>query len=613
MSQLTSRSSLRKPVHYVEPIEPQAFNHIEPRQAQPHYRSFTDTEHQQSTASSLFLKPRGVGVSSAAEQLERVRRLTVDDASLVLAMSHAANSSGKSDTGAEFGPKKRRHRFGFSFSQYRARSLRTTDSPLAAFKIAASKLFHKLNPMKPRHMPPLTTTTTATTATLLTIPSHSYNAGSLKNTEFRLSRHPSISSFTSVATAPEYMLSTHRKPVASLQETVAHAAEFSHLPRSIPSNKTMGPRVADISCSSMQIRSLQRGHLEPLDRRRRGHYKPLPVPPILPGVESAGMSFSVSDPCGKTATLSDMTLNEQHTDTLTVSMEESEQATTDAFAQSRNEAIISDAEVSAFVDVTVGTSECQTIAPASVEEVAAAVGCEGERGSSVHSTLKEGSTLQESEEDVNAEKVMIATEEDAALECNEIGLQRQSACTLETIPYESLEDGINAELAQYTQEENHAESSLKEDSQEPEQVNWTQTLIPGTESELTLALRGMVSALDEEEEDATSKGRNESFEQLLNLDLSSLSIKAEPLQNPESVTEVSEVIETPETASAKNQDLESTETVYARDQNSGKAGQNGLKSRFHELRARFNHQPASSNVAVKIGKRPPPPPPPFAG
>ncbi|KAJ3251689.1 hypothetical protein HDU77_005708 [Chytriomyces hyalinus] len=606
MSQLTSRSSLRKPVHYAEPVEPQAFNHIEPRQAQPHYRSFTDTEHQQSAASSSFLKPRGAGVSSAAEQLERVRRLTVDDASLVLAMSHAANSSGKLDSGVELGAKKRRHRFGFSFSRYRARSLRTTESPLAAFKIAASKLFHKLNPMKPRHMPPLTTTTTATTATLLTIPSHSYNAGSLNNTEFRLSRHPSISSFTSVATAPEYMLSTHRKPVASLQETAAHAAEFSHLPRSIPSNKTMGPRVADISCASMQIRPLQRGHLEPLDRRRRGHYKPLPVPPILPVVESAGMSFSVSKPCGKTATLSDMTLNEQHANTLTVSMEESEQATTEA---SRNEAIISHTEINAFVDVAVATSECQAIPPASDEEEAAAAECEGERGSSVHSTLKEGSTLQESEEALNSDETMIAAEKEAVFEQNEMGLmQRQSACTLETIPYESLEDGINAELAHYIQ--NHAESSVNEDSQEPEQVNWTQTLIPGTESELTLALRGMVSALDEEEDDATSKGRNESFEQLLNLDLSSLSIKTEPPQKPESAPEASELMDTPETASAENQDLENTEP---RDQNSGKAGQNGLKSRFHELRARFNHQPASSNIAVKIGKRPPPPPPPFAG
>ncbi|KAI9343198.1 hypothetical protein BDR26DRAFT_858708 [Obelidium mucronatum] len=240
------------------------------------------------------------------DQLERVRRLTVDDAEMVL---HAAQLSAARDDGNQRrkrGSYRGTGRFGhfsFKFKPRKHFSL-TENNPLNVLKSTASKIYNKLNFMKQK-----TDEFTTVSPLIISDPapvggisrSHSVT-GSFVMPPRKLVRQPSISSFNSIATAPEYMYSTSsssssimgtrdipRKPAPQRPASmIAPAAEhvfardvLGPMPRSA---KVLGPRLSD--CQTLRVsghvrqtytRTLQRGNLE--SRGRALPAKPLPETP----------------------------------------------------------------------------------------------------------------------------------------------------------------------------------------------------------------------------------------------------------------------------------------------------------------------------------------------
>ncbi|KAJ3018892.1 UNVERIFIED_CONTAM: hypothetical protein HDU68_010931 [Siphonaria sp. JEL0065] len=252
-------------------------------------------------------------VQTPQEQLERVRRLTVDDAETVLQVHQLAETTVQGDEyqRRRKGSRRGAGRFGqFSF-KFKPRK-HFAENPLDILKSTASKIYNKLNFMKPK-TDEFTTITPLVVSGPILMRSHSV-AGSFVMPPRRLVRQPSISSLNSIATAPEYMYSTSssassiigtrdipRKPAPQRPASmIAPAAEHLYardvlgpMPRSA---KVLGPRMSE--CQTLRVsghvrqtytRTLQRGNME---NRRSLPSKPLPEAPTI---EEEGASSTTAD------------------------------------------------------------------------------------------------------------------------------------------------------------------------------------------------------------------------------------------------------------------------------------------------------------------------------
>ncbi|KAJ3065467.1 hypothetical protein HDU98_011183 [Podochytrium sp. JEL0797] len=273
-----AQKSLRKPVTY-EP--PQIHESTQPLQS-PHdasaetsrlsssrFRSMTDLGFAGSF-SRTHLKPVAGSTEkpkTAQEQLERVRRLTVDDAEMVL---HAKINSEKQPEDfqrKQKGSHRENRRFG-SFSFKFKPTTTMTEKPLELIKSTASKIYNKLNFLKqkpfgtwndipaPTSQPLASAVTPTETHQRIPSVTHSF----ILQPSRGLSRQPSVSSFNSIATAPEYMFSSRevpRKPAPPRPVSLlAPAAEYGlyrdvlgPIPRSV--KLVGGPRVSE--CQSLRV------------------------------------------------------------------------------------------------------------------------------------------------------------------------------------------------------------------------------------------------------------------------------------------------------------------------------------------------------------------------
>ncbi|KAJ3020081.1 UNVERIFIED_CONTAM: hypothetical protein HDU68_010357 [Siphonaria sp. JEL0065] len=271
------------------------------------FRSLTDlsfTSKQSFSAKQLPDHPLYIdAIQTPQEQLERVRRLTVDDAEMVLqAHQQLAETAveGEEYQRRRKGSRRGTGRFGHFSFKFKPRK-HFTENPLDILKSTASKIYNKLNFMKPKTDEFTTIAPLMISEPILTR-SHSV-AGSFVMPPRRLVRQPSISSFNSIATAPECMYSTSssassiigtrdipRKPAPQRPASmIAPAAEHVYardvlgpMPRNA---KVLGPRMSE--CQTLRVsghvrqtytRTLQRGNME---NRRSLPSKPLPEAPAI--------------------------------------------------------------------------------------------------------------------------------------------------------------------------------------------------------------------------------------------------------------------------------------------------------------------------------------------
>ncbi|ORY35253.1 hypothetical protein BCR33DRAFT_505949 [Rhizoclosmatium globosum] len=209
---MTSRASIRKPVTYDASQPSNAYEEVAPS---TRFRSLTDLSFAsmptQAFTPTVFGFASKESSQTPQEQLERVRRLTVDDAEMVL---HAAQIQATYTNNEE----PRRSRFGgrfgrFSF-KFRKEHKQEAKTPLEHFKNAASKLFSKLSFIKPSSGATVVQLDIPPVPKPLAVPlQRSYSVTNGFQTPRRLSRQPSVSSFNSVATAPEFMYMANTRDV----------------------------------------------------------------------------------------------------------------------------------------------------------------------------------------------------------------------------------------------------------------------------------------------------------------------------------------------------------------------------------------------------------------
>ncbi|KAJ3119986.1 hypothetical protein HK100_000072 [Physocladia obscura] len=250
--------------------------------------------------------------SVAHAQLERVRCLTVDDTVHAQFLAAAATNTNLNVSPKEAFPRRSfKHRFGSSFAKFQEKVKKDSQPTIARLKSTASKIFNSLakkNQLSGKGE-----------ADVYSI-KESESSNSIASVQTKLVRQNSISSFNSIASAPEYMSrdiprkpvnletlpmsrSTACFPVARVDQVGGSLCRdtMGPIPRRAGSIAALGPRTAD--CPSLRIsgnvrqtytRTMQKATF---DRQNIPKTLPqIPLPPIFTGKSSAEQENSRENP-----------------------------------------------------------------------------------------------------------------------------------------------------------------------------------------------------------------------------------------------------------------------------------------------------------------------------